>query len=46
MVAIRKREIAEAFAGNKAVGSMALALERKYVDLDTENPLPYSQLNT
>ena len=25
---------------------MVVALERKYVDLDTENPLPYSQLNT
>ena len=43
---IRKRQIAEVLDENKAIGSMVLALERKYVDLDTENPLPYSQLNT
>jgi hypothetical protein len=46
MDAIRKRQIAEVLDENKAIGSMVLALERKYVDLDTENPLPYSQLNT
>ena len=44
MDAIRKRQIAEALDENIAKGSMVLALERKYVVLDTENPLPYSQL--
>ena len=43
---IRKRRIAEILDENKAIGSMVLALERKYVDLDTENPLPYTQLDT
>jgi len=43
---IRKRQIAEVLDENKMMGSIVFALERKYVNLETENPLPYSQLNT
>ena len=46
MDAIRKRQIAEVLDENKIIGSIVFALERKYVNLETENPLPYSQLNT
>jgi hypothetical protein len=34
---IRKRQIAEVLDEGKAIGSMVLALERKYVNMDTEN---------
>jgi hypothetical protein len=37
---IRKRQIAEVLDENKMIGSMVFALEKKYVNLETENPLP------
>jgi hypothetical protein len=45
MDAIRQRQIAEVLDENKTIGNMVFALEKRWVDMDTENPLPYSQLN-
>ena len=45
MDAIRQRQIAEVLDENKTIGNMVFALEKRWVDMDTENPLPDSQLN-
>ena len=45
MDAIRQRQIAEVLDENKTIGNMVFALGKRWVDMDTENPLPYSQIN-
>ena len=45
MDAIRQRQIAEVLDENKTIGNIVFALEKRWIDMDTENPLPYSQLN-
>jgi hypothetical protein len=45
MDAIRKRQIAEILDENKTSGNMVFALEKRWIQSETDNVLPYSQLN-
>ena len=45
MGAVRQRQIAQYADENKTIGNMVFALEKRWVDMDTENALPYSQIN-
>ena len=42
---IRRRQISEVLDENKHINAMVMALERKNVEMNTENLLPYNQLN-
>ena len=45
MDAIRQRQIAEVLDENKTIGNMVFALEKRWVQSETDNVLPYSQIN-
>ena len=42
MDAIRQRQLAAVLDENKTIGNMAFALEKRWVDMDTENPTIFS----
>ena len=45
MDAIRQRQVAEVVDENKTIGNMVFALEKRWVQSETDNVLPYSQIN-
>ena len=45
MDAIRKRQIAEVLDENKTIGNMVFALEKRWVQSETDKGLPDSQIN-
>ena len=42
---IRKKQIAEVSGENKIIGNMMFALEKRWFETETDNVLPYPQLD-